>query len=724
MESKYLEQGLEGSIEIDPNAQETISEPLQKYIPEGLEFLIDGYVDYAKDIVVNRAIVAIDGFKPSQRRILYTFKYIEGLKEGELTKSANIAGTTMKLHPHGDASIYDTMVRMTDSSEVMNVPYLKGKGTFGKIYSNGPAAAARYTECGLLPITEELFRDMQGTITVPSYDNKLQEPVLLPTTFPNILYNTTQGIAVGVASNIPSFNFHEVNEATIEYLEQGTFSKVLVPDFSTGGYYVENKAELEKLMSNGRARLKLRGKWHIEGKTIVITEIPYYTTTDEIMRHIRVKELRNITEVRDESDRSGLKLCVECVNKASVDEVLTDLLRETNLQMQITTNVVVIVDNSPKVIGIREVIHHWVEFRKTVLERALKIDLSNVITKIERAKLLVDLLSDKFKRDKMIDNLMVSKAKAIEYLENLYPDYDSSLDWVIKLSLESLSEVESKKRQLERLLEEEKTLRFDLENINLTIARQLRELNTKYKFPRKTEVTDKDYVFEKGTEKVKAMPVPTLVMRDGKFIKKLHATTTTTELSGIRCLSNDVISIADNKGRLLRVHLDNLEFHNVNERGTYIPVFLGLEDDFDIVFWDVIADKKVGYIYKDGYASIIDYAEWLDAKRCTKVTPHGTNEYITSIVAEIDFSKPYILVITEKGEFGFLSTEFLHKSRKARTKLATIKHDDAIVTTLGVTEEEYLALVTNHDKYTNKVNRLRHGDIFNDELFQELMSKK
>ena len=228
---------------------------LEDKLPRGLNHLINGYVDYAKEVVVDRAIPGIDGFKPSQRRILYTMKFIE--KVNDLSKSANIAGATMKIHPHGDSSIYETMVRMVGSSLVMNIPYLEGKGSFGKVFSaNARAAASRYTEVKLEKIAEELFRGMNGIDMIPSYNNALEEPLLLPVSFPSILCNPAQGIAVGLAANIPAFNYHEVLKATIELIEKGEIKTLLAPDFSTGGCYVKNEKELQKLMKTGNARLK------------------------------------------------------------------------------------------------------------------------------------------------------------------------------------------------------------------------------------------------------------------------------------------------------------------------------------------------------------------------------------------------------------------------------------------------------------------------------------
>lgn len=699
-----------------------VDDALLKFVPEGLKILANGYIDYAKDVVVSRALPDIDGFKPSQRRILYTMGYIEKVKEDDFTKCANIAGATMKLHPHGDATIYDTLVRMTDSSQFMNVPYIKGKGTFGRVYSTEPAAASRYTECTLMPITQELFRDMSGTLFVPSYDNKLKEPALLPSSFPNILCNPIQGIAVGLSCNIPAFNFHEVNNAVIEYLETGDIKTPLMPDYTTGGHYIKDDKELENLMNTGRAKLKFRGKWHIEGKLIVIDEIPYYTTTTEIMRQI--SEIKNISDVRDESDRGGLKLAIECVNKASVESVLTDVLRESSLQMQMSTNIVIIIDNAPRVIGVKEIIRNWIEFRKSVLSKTLQTDLDNVRVQIERYNLLLDLLMNNEKRDTFIKHLMTGRAKAITYLNSIYPEYKGSLSWVVSMTLDSFFEIESKKKKLAGYLQEEETLIGDLEDINRVIIRQLKEINEKYSFPRRTEPTDVDYVFEKGTEVIKPTPVPVIIVNEGKFIKKILANQSTVLVEGLRCMSDDVLSFADNHGRLLRVHLENLEVCKETDKGVYMPMFLGIDDDFEIVFWDLIKDKTVGYVYSDGYASVIDYSEWLDAKRCTKVTYNGTSDKVNLIIQEIDFSKPYVMVVTEQGELGFAKTDFKQKSRTARTKLIDIKKDDKISTVLGVTDEQVLELISNPEKYIGKVSKVRKGDTFNTELYAELLQKR
>ena len=262
---------------------EEIKDKLYSYdnLPNALVHLVEGYLDYSKEVILERALPNIDGFKPSQRRILYAMKYLERDNDltKDLTKCAGIAGTTMKIHPHGDASIYDTMVRMTDCALYLNTPFIKGKGSFGHVFSTDEkAAASRYTECMFTDIAKECFRGMNGIEMIPSYDNKLKEPLLLPVSYPSILCNTSQGIAVGISTNIPSFNFHEVNKATIEYIKTGEIKKALAPDFTTGGSYILNEHELKKLMETGNAKIKLRGKWHIEGKIIVIDEIPYYTT--------------------------------------------------------------------------------------------------------------------------------------------------------------------------------------------------------------------------------------------------------------------------------------------------------------------------------------------------------------------------------------------------------------------------------------------------------------
>lgn len=695
-------------------------------LPESLKHLVEGYVDYAKEVVVDRAIPGIDGLKPSQRRVLHTMKFIE--KVTDLSKCANVAGATMKLHPHGDQSIYDTMVRMVGSSLHLNVPYLKGKGSFGNVFSSSDrAAASRYTECKLEDITDELFKGMSGVEMVPSYDNKFKEPILLPVSFPSILCNPAQGIAVGIAANIPAFNFHELNDAAIELIETGKITKPLCPDFTTGGSYIYNERELQKLMSTGSARLKLRGKWHIEGKVIVVTEIPYYTTVEDITK--AVKDLPNVADVKDESDKKGLRLTIECNTKKVVDEVLNEVLRVSPLQMTFNSNIVIIVDNQPEVIGVKRVLEHWVEFREGVVRKGLEHKVKELDYQINLYDILVDLMTTPEKREVFLAELLnKGRAEAKVLLRGLYPDQeDEVFDWILDKSMGSLGGIGDKQKNyiIELKARKDETL-SDLDRVSEIIVEELKQLNKKYKYPRRTEVTEKDYVFEVQKGKVKPEAFAVVVIVDGKFIKKLKSTPTNQKLDGaIKCMSDDTISMLDDRGRLIRVQVEHLDMVTDREKGTYIPLYLGEEDDnYTILDVEVVKNKKIGYMYRDGYAAIIDFNEWYSAKRKTKLTPDGlAPKFINIYLGNFRMDRPYIIFLTKKGKLGVTTTEFLEKSRRARTKLIHVGKGDEIVRLCSASEKDLEDCIVNRERFLNCFRVIGKNDGFSQEVFDRLCNK-
>lgn len=689
-------------------------------IPEGLGHLVNWYSDYAKEVVTDRAIINIDGFKPVHRRILYAMKK-HGVKD--LTKSAKVVGYALGYHPHGDASIYESLVRMTDRAEYMNIPFVVGKGSFGKVFNTSSPAAMRYTETTLSNFSDLVFEGMDGIRMIHTEDGGEVEPELLPVAVPNLLMNATQGIAVGMASNIPSFNYHEIIQATIELAETGDIKKPLAPDFTTRGSYVYDEAELNKILTTGRGRLKLRGKWTVDGKTIIIEEIPYYTTVQAIMNQIAKKQIPDVVNVRNESDRRGLSIAVECNNKKNVDSVLTALLRDTDLQMSMTTNLTVIVKDHPKVLGIKDLLNEWLKFREEIVAKSLKSEYEGVLLTIPRYELLVDLLSHTEKRDGFVERLTKqNSSKARMFLRELYPGTDEDVfDWILRMTLNSLSGVASKESKLAQLYARKAQLEEDLANVRKVIVRRLKELNTAYSFPRRTEITDVDYTFEKETQTVvKVDPVPVVVKIEGKFIKKLRLNVVTETVEGIRCMSDDVISFIDNQGRLLRVNLENIEFVHERDRGVYLPVYLETEDNFEIMAYDVIQDKKVGYVYSDGFASVVDYGEWVDSKRTTRMTEKGVSPLSWMIVGEIDLSKPYILLITKERKFGFAESNFKHKHRSARTKLVGVKGNDRIEIVVSVTLQDMMKLVNSPMKYVGKLGNLDRGDSFDSEYFESL----
>lgn len=696
-------------------------------LPEALKFLIDGYGSYAVEVVTDRSIAGIDGFKLSQRRILYAMKYLEKVKD--FTKSSTVIGSVMKLHPHGDATIYDTMVRMVDLHQTTPVPFLEGDGSFGKVYSTDPPSAHRYTNVRLAPIAEELFKEMNGVKMVPSYDSSHMEPELLPVSFPTVLTTPVSGIAVGIATGRPSFNFNETLDMVIEYLETGEFTKYLVPDFTTGGYIVRDEKEWDKIMNTGRGRMKLRGKYYVDGKKIIIEEIPYYTTENAIKRKIEENIETGISEVIISTDRiNGLRIEIECTNKKVVDEVLNQILRVTDLQMTVMTNMIVIIDNKPRMLGVKGIIKEWVKFREGVLQRSLTQDLEYYKRQISRYEVLDDLLRNDDKRILFTETLTKEgSAKARALLVDWYPDAESDIyDWILDMKVRQFSRKGDYSDKLASLRATKAQIESDLKNIKGVIIRQLKELNKKYSYPRRTVITDEDIVFEDSSNNVvvKAEPVPTIVQVNGKFIKKLRHTRLTEHLEGIRCMSDDIISFIDTHGRLLRVALENLDFMTESERGVYLPLYLETEDDFEVVAYEVISDKKVGYVYSDGFAGVVDYSEWVNIKRVTRITQNGVSPLAGLIIGEIDFNYPYLMVLTEKGHIGFAKTDFKHKHRTARTKLIDLKKDDKIVLTLPVTYADIIKLISSPERYMGKTMLIAKDDTFDHDYYQELLQSR
>lgn len=685
---------------------------MNENVPSGLRTLIKGYADYASEVVLERAIPAIDGLKPSQRRILYT---MYRNKYTKLTKSANVVGEVMKLHPHGDQSIYDTLVRLTDAGQYMNVPYITGKGNYGRVYFTEKAAASRYTECMLSPQSKLLFGEMNGVDMIPSYDNKFTEPLCLPVAFPSILANPTQGIAVGMASNIPAYNMVDVNNAVIELIETGVIKKPLAPDYVTGGVYIEDKVELEKIMKKGRGRIKLRGKWHLEGKSIVIDELPYYTNVDSISKIMR--DDNNVLDVRDESDFNGMRLVIECRSKQRMEEVLVVLLRDTSMQQTIMSNISVIINNKPKTLGITELLKEWVKFRKKVLKRKYKIDLDSVQAEIKKYVFLIKLLNDRVAFDKYIECVKKSEADGRQFLidfDRMTPSY--VMDWIMGLSFKSISNFGAKQKHLNDLYETERSIKADIENIEGVICRQLREINAKYGKPRSTEIGTDDYVYNKA-EKEKPAPTKCYVQIKDKFIYKYA-----TYINGtIECMSDDYILVLDSQSRMLRINLEEIEGYR-GSLGTYLPVYLGIPDDFEVIDYHLEEKAKTTYFYRDGYVSVVDWGKSLDSKRKMKVVQRATSQFINDAMVVLP-DKPYIVCYTAQKKFGVASTEFMEKSPSARTKMIGIDSSDYIQVVCGATGTDLLKLMPNFGYYMGKCKKIQKNDVLNIEYFKELLKK-
>lgn len=692
---------------------------------EGLGYLVSCYSDYAKTIAVERAIIGVDGLKPVHRRILYAMKKAGFNKE--LRKNARVIGEVIQYHPHGDGAIYDALCRMTRSSRYQLIPLLSNKGNLGKVYSSAKPAHFRYTYSMLSPESEIMFRGMQGVDYTYSDDAEEAEPDLLPVALPMGVVLASSGIAVGMASNIPSNNVGEVIDATIDIATNGRTSHRLIPDFEVGSSILMSDAEIEKYHKDGKARFTLRANWIVDGTTITFTDLPYYTTYEVIKAQIDKAISENtISGISRHTNATGLNVegyIVECSSKAVVQDVLTKLIRFTDFEINVRTNLTFIIENEPKQIGVEEYIQEWLKFRKRVVTRQLKRELDGVKASIPRFELLVDLLTHLEKREEFLNALTrESKMHAKVVLRKLYPTHsDDEYEWVLDKKLTGLAGLAGKESQLRSLYARRAELEGYIENVTIYIVNELRELRGKFASPRKTILTDVRYNLEEDKNaKVAVEAVPVVFTIKDKFFRKLVKDRLTETLDGIHCMSDDVISLIDTKGRLIRIVLNNVNFSGINDRGTYVPHYIQEDDDFEIVTAELIEDKKIGYVYSDGYVSVVDYGEWVGIKNTKKLSTRGVSEFADRIIYDFDFKKPYLYVLTNEGRFGLYPVDFRHRQRIARNKLVNLKPNETIVAVRTVSDVDMMRLVTNPAKYAGRLSFLQDGDKFDNDYFAKL----
>lgn len=594
------------TIKSAPIAEQPITETIEK-----------NFMPYAMSVIVSRAIPEIDGLKPSHRKLLYTM-YKMGLLGGKLTKSANIVGQTMKLNPHGDMAIYATMVRLTEGNETLILPLVESKGNFGKQYSRDMAfAAARYTEARLAPVCAEFFNDIQKNTVkfVDNYDGEMQEPTLLPVAFPNILVNPNLGIAVGMASNICSFNLAEVCSATIEYLKDENCDLIEympAPDFPLGGNLIYDKAQMQAIYDTGRGSFKLRAEYIYDKKNncIEITEIPYSTTIEAIIEKllelIKANKLREISDVRDETGLDGFKLTIDLKRGTDPDALMLKLFKMTPLEDSFSCNFNVLINNSPRVMGVREILGEWVSFRMGCIKRSTQYDIDK---KSERLHLLTGLKKILLDIDKAVSIIRHTELEA-DVVPNLMTGFDIDkvqAEYVAEIKLRNLNREYILKRtdDIENLIEEIEGLNKLLGSdkaIKKLIAKQLEGISKKYAKPRATRLISGDEV-EVYTESsaVEDYPVTIFVTRDG-YLKKVSYQSLRSTTSEHKLKEDDEIiqtMETGNKSELLfftdkctvyKTRTYDIADSKVTSMGEYMPAFLQLEEGERIIYTVVTTD--------------------------------------------------------------------------------------------------------------------------------------
>ena len=629
----------------DPNVMGLRADVVEQNITETLE---TNYMPYAMSVIVSRAIPEIDGFKPSHRKLLYTM-YKMGLLTGARTKSANIVGQTMRLNPHGDAAIYDTMVRLSKGYGALLHPFVDSKGNFGKVYSRDMAwAASRYTEAKLAPICAEIFRDIDSdTIDfVDNYDNTMKEPALLPTTFPNILVSANQGIAVGMASQLCGFNLGEVCDTTIAFLknpEVRISETLLAPDFPTGGEVLYDPRVIEDIYNTGRGGVKVRARWRYDKKEnlIEIYEIPYTTTSEAIMDKvaelIKAGKVKEISDMRDETDLSGLKLTIDLKRGADPDKLMQKLFKSTTLQDTASCNFNVLIGGMPRVMGVRELLEEWCAWRTESVKRRVYFVLKKRQDKLHLLKGLKKILLD---IDKAIEIIRETEKEA-DVVPNLMIGFG-----IDQIQAEYVAEIKLRNINREYILkrvEETASLESEIEDLEDTLARpsrirkiivsELEEVRKKYAEPRRTGILY-DYAEDVDAEEdaIEDYPVTLFLSQQGYF-KKI--TPQSLRMSGEQKFKEDdalSVSVESSNAAELMFFTDRAQVYKTRANdfsdgkasllGDYLPSKLGM-DEGESVMGMVLPGDYSGYMlffFENGKAAKVELSAYKTTSNRRRLT--------------------------------------------------------------------------------------------------------
>lgn len=647
---------------------------VQQPITETIE---QNYMPYAMSVIVSRAIPEIDGFKPSHRKLLFMM-YRMGLLNGPRTKSANVVGQTMKLNPHGDQAIYETLVRLSRGNGALLHPYVDSKGNFGRQYSRDMHyAAARYTEVRLDRICSELFRglDKNSVDFVDNYDNTLKEPVLLPTTFPSILVNNNQGIAVGMASNICSFNLSEVCQAAIAYIQDPAadlMDAMPAPDFSTGAELIYNAEEMDRIYRTGRGSVTLRAVYRIDKKNSVIEilEIPYTTTAeaiiDEVTGLVKQGKIKEITDIRDETDLNGLKIAFEFRRTADPEALMQKLFRFTSLQSNFACNFNVLINGTPRVLGVRGLLGEWLSWRRSCVRREIAYDIEQKQQKLHLLRGLEQILLD---IDRAIRIIRQSDRES-DVVPNLMQGFqidEIQAEHVADIRLKYLNRqyILQRTADIQSLIEEIADLQNMLENrerVDNFICDILRQVAQRYGAERKTRLIHEQEVAVFDDEELIEDFRLRLFLTEHGYLKKL-ALTSLRSAGELKTKEEDQIVqdiegknkmdvlFFSNQGNCYKMKCFDIEDHKPSDLGAYTPNLLNLEEDERILFIHVTEDYS-GQI-------LIGYENGKFSKMMMNVYETKTNR--RKLVNAFSVSSPAVGLFFLDGEDDFAAVSNINK---------------------------------------------------------------
>ena len=637
--------------------------------------LDENYMPYAMSVIVSRAIPEIDGFKPAHRKLLYTM-YKMGLLTGGRTKSANIVGQTMRLNPHGDQAIYETMVRLAKGNEALLHPFVDSKGNFGKVYSRDMAyAASRYTEAKLSPICAELFRDLDCDAVdfVDNYDNTMKEPSLLPTTFPNMLVSANQGIAVGMASQICGFNLGEVCDTTIAYLKNPDHdipSTLLAPDFPTGGQILCDPDELREIYRTGRGGVKIRSRYRYDKKEnlIEVYEIPYSTSIeailDKVAELVKAGKVKEINDMRDESDLSGLKLAIDLKRGVDPDKLMAKLYRLTPLQDTVSCNFNILIAGQPRVLGVGGILEEWTAWRTECVKRRVYFILKKKQDKLHLLQGLKRILLD---IDKAIRVIRETEEEA-EVIPNLMIAFgidQVQAEYVAEIKLRNIN-----KEYILKRVQETAALEGEIEDLEDTLQKparirkiivgELEEVRKKYAQPRKTEIIfSHEAEYEEEPEETPDYPVTLFLSREGYF-KKITAQSL--RMSGeqkfkegdglfrqIEATNNTELMFFTDRQQVYKVRAADFADGKASLLGDYLPTKLGMDEDEKVIDLVLPGDYSghVLFFFENGKCARVSLSAYATTSNRRKLT--GAYSDKSPLAA--------LLKLTEDKELALISTE-------------------------------------------------------------------
>ena len=677
----------------NPNVMGLRPEVLEQPITETLEL---NYMPYAMSVIVSRAIPEIDGFKPSHRKLLYTM-YQMKLLGGARTKSANIVGQTMKLNPHGDAAIYDTMVRLSRGYGALLHPLVDSKGNFGKVYSRDMAwAASRYTEARLDPICAELFRDIdQDTVDfVDNYDGSMKEPSLLPTTFPNVLVSANQGIAVGMASNLCGFNLGEVCDAAIAYMENPScdlLSILKAPDFPTGGELLYDASELAQIYATGRGSFKVRGRWRYDkaDNLIEIYEIPYTTTAeaiiDKVAELVKAGKIKEISDMRDETDLSGLKLAIDLKRGTDPDKLMAKLFKSTPLQDSFGCNFNILIAGTPRVMGVGEILEEWTAWRMDGVRRRTWFVMKKKQEKLHLLKGLKKILLD---IDKAIKIIRETEEEA-EVIPNLMIGFgidQIQAEYVADIRLRNIN-----KEYILKRVEETSTLEDEIADlkdivdnpsrVKKIIADELAEVKKKYAVPRRTEIV---YEYQASAEPeteedTPDYPVHIFLSREG-YLKKITPQSLRMaseqkykEGDGLaqswEANNKDELMVFTDRQQCYKARLSDFADTKASALGDYLPSKLSFDEGESVVWACLPGDYSAHllFFFENGKAARVELSAYQTQTRRRRLTGAYSDKspLVTALLLKEDFE---VAVYSTEGRAMVFHTASLNPKSTRNTQ--------------------------------------------------------